>query len=127
MEIPGWTKDDILRVEQLNKKHGDNHLPKTKPEDDSPTWWFYERFIHIFEGDTDFSFDDFEEQDFRSIDWQELKIVVQKLNGEEAEEYDEENSSENQKKSNMQLVRDFLIDRFGKDFDIPDPEEMFQS
>lgn len=114
-----WSKSDILRVEKINSKDGDNHLPITKRYEDTPTWQFYERYIHILEGDNDFDFNDFSPEDLRNINWQELKIVTQKMKGEEPEEYDNDNSDNSEKNiNNMKFVRDFIIYNFGKDFGI---------
>lgn len=114
-----WSRSDVLRVEGINVRDGDNHLPITKKYDDTPTWQFYERYIHILEGDTDFDFDDFSPEDLRRIDWQELKIVTQKMKGEEPEEYNNDTSNSSKENvGNMKYVRDFLIYNFGKDFGI---------
>ncbi len=120
-----WNKEDIRRVDSLVRKDGVNLLPRTKDDPVNLTWYFYETFIHILEGDTDFDFQDLKPDELRQIDWQELKIVAQKARGEEPEEYDESVSVESkQNLENMRNVRDFLVSNFGKDFDLPDPESL---
>lgn len=120
-----WNKKDVHRVESFNQRDGDNHLPKTERYADAPTWKFYERYIHILEGDTDFDFLDFEPGELKQIDWQELKIVTQKMKGEEPEEYDGSVSlTSKQNLNNMKYVRNFLVWNFGKDFDLPDPDSL---
>ena len=120
-----WSSEDIRRVEELNLRDGDNHLPKTTKYSDTPTWHFYERFIHILEGDTDFDFGDFDKMTLKEIDWQEIKIVTQKMKGEEPEVYDDSIPLySDQNWINMGYVRDFLQEKFGADFQIPDPDEV---
>ncbi|HEC65867.1 MAG TPA: hypothetical protein ENI23_11255 [bacterium] len=120
-----WNQGDIRRVDDFVRESGENHLPKTKQDPDSPTWYFYESYIHILEGDTEFDFSDIEEDELKQIDWQELKIVTQKMKGEEPEEYD--NSipvASRQNLKNMGYVRDFLVYNFGKDFGLSNPNKL---
>lgn len=120
----GWSGEDILRVERINSRDGDNHLPITKRHEETPTWWFYERFIHILEGDVDFDFDDFTKEDYKKVDWQEIKIVIEKMTGEEPEEYDGDISKDAGKNlDNMRYVVNFLVCNFKNDFGIQIPEE----
>ena len=120
-----WTLDDIHRVDTLVRERGENLLPRTERGSNTPTWDFYETFIHILEGDAEFDFSDFDEEDLRQIDWQEICSVIQMAKGEEPEEYDASIVGDQERNlGRMKVVRDFLQRRFEKDFGMPDPENL---
>lgn len=122
-----WEESDVHRVEELNARDGwKNHLPNKLKETDNYSWCFYERLIHILEGDQDFDFTDFKHEDWLQVDWQSIKIATEKLKGEEPEEYEERDFDFTSWQQDMIYVREFLMASFGKDFSIPNPTSFSQ-